>query len=83
MNGKNLTIQIMSVSTKIITTTIALRDKMKKKNRITFIMQDCRKGWKESRINGRKRAIKKPKKNKKESIIRKYKSKTKEILTGN
>ena len=56
---------------------------MKKKNRITFIMQDCRKGWKESRINGRKRAIKKPKKNKKESIIRKYKSKTKEILTGN
>jgi len=73
----------MSVSTKIMTTTIALKDKMIKKNRITFIMQDCRKDWKESKKNGRKRAKKKSKKNKKEYTIRKYRSKTKEILTGN
>jgi hypothetical protein len=73
----------MSVSTKIMITTIVLRDRMIKKSRITFIMQDCRRDWKESKINGRNRGRKKSKKSRKESIIRRYRLKIKEILTGN
>lgn len=60
----------------------ALRGKMKKKNKITSITPDYKRDQRENNRNGRKRVIKKLSKNRKESIIKKYKSKTKGTLTG-